>query len=244
MAVISDDFATDPATRWTGVDSAPFTWDSTNFEFVVDLTVSNPIAYRYTSSAPGSIEHECQVTFRLGTSSSEEGTGGPGVRMDSGGAEDYYGVNVNWRAGEIVIIRSVGGTATDVGLPLTGLTLADGDWITIRLAAAGTAGNNVVLSLWYAVDSGAGAKPNYTSMIGVDGSPNATRTDSDVDRLDAAGHAHVGIVSGAQGNQYDTMHDNWRAQAISDRGGGGGRTTKNTRSAPLGVEVGMGWRAA
>jgi len=239
MAVISDDFATDPATRWAGVDSAPFTWDNVNQEFVVDLTVTNPIAYRYTSSAPGSIEHECQVTFKMGTSSSEQGTGGPGVRMDSGGAEDYYGCNVNWRDGEIVIVRSVGGSATEVGLPLTGLTLTDDDWITIRLAAAGTAGSNVVLSLWYQTASGAGAKPNHTAMIGVDGSPDLTRTDSDTDRLDAANHSNVGIVSGAQGNQYDTRHDNWRAQNISDRGGaGGGRTTFNIHTVKLGMNLG------
>jgi hypothetical protein len=79
------------------------------------------------------------------------------------------------------------------------------------------------------------------------GAPNNTeRWNLDVNGATAAGNAAGSTAPGASGTVTISWADNgdwWVAAAITvKQAAAGGRTTKNTRTSPLGVEIGMGWR--
>jgi len=116
-----------------------------------------------------------------------------------------------------------GGTEDVITAQASGVTFTVGNWYTLRLAAAGGVGSNVVLSAWI-IDHGT-SKPSLGgsgNWQGVDASPHITATDTEGVRLDAAGHANCGIGGrSATNTDYDTRLDFWKERAISDRGGAG-----------------------
>ncbi|MFN3075392.1 MAG: hypothetical protein ABT940_00650 [Alphaproteobacteria bacterium] len=229
----TDDFSSDPfsAPRWTN-DIATAVWDSTNSELDMSYASAWP-GCRYSVNDAGSIEHEAQVTSIW---NGEFGaTTGAAVRMDNAAAQDWY--MGYWDRTNIILGRLNGGSETD--LTTFAFTATANDFVTQRIAASGSAGNNVALSMWRTTHGA--SKPSDPGWYGTDGSPDETYTDTSVDRLDAASHLDCGIAGHGEGADYDSRSDFFKLRAISDRAGAG-RTTRNTRSAPLGVNVGMNWR--
>jgi hypothetical protein len=96
---------------------------------------------------------------------------------------------------------------------------------SVRFAATFAGGNNV---------PAAGA--NSTAVLELDLGP---RTFAVVRETTAGqGSRSVGFAE-AVSDDVAAVH-----LAVYDLGGGGGRTTKNTRAFPLGTEIGMNWRGA
>jgi hypothetical protein len=58
MAILTDDFSTDPAARWTG-EGTTFAHDATDGEMDIN---TEGTAVRYTNADVGGIVHEAQVT--------------------------------------------------------------------------------------------------------------------------------------------------------------------------------------
>lgn len=214
----TDDFSTDPysAPRWTNERGAS-AWDSTNLE--LDMAQSTArIGSRYSVNDPGSIEQEAQATFLHDCafcSTAGEENGGPSVRNDSGGVDSWYWNAMDTVADNISLKTLFEGGETE--LATVAVTVADLDFWTIRLAAAGAAGANVELALWY-TNHGA-SKPSDPGWIGVDGSPDLTYTDTGANRHDAADDIQGGIAVKATGVAIDTRHDFFKVRAITDRGG-------------------------
>jgi hypothetical protein len=237
MANLSDDFTTDPAARWSARQGAEPTWDSGNSEF--DVTASARWLSIYDTTT-GSIEHECQATWLMSGGAS---IGMPAVRGRSDATIEAYVIgtmNPTSDTLQVSRINTGGGSMTQIGVDQT-VTIANSDWITVRIAAEGSAGSAVTLSVWWQVHAAAGGKPSDPGWIGVDGSPNYSVTDSAATgtRLDNSAATYAGLGSHWTGSDYDTRTIWWKARAISDRAGGGGRASKNTRAFSLGMELGM-----
>ena len=210
----TDDFGTDPTTRWT-VEVGAWAWDSTDLE--MDVNVSTDGLFRYSANSPGSIEHEAQVTA-IGSSANNR-LMGAATRVDNAGANDGY---LSWIHGAAVNLdRMVAGVRTTLttGTPVT---YTSGDWYSLRLSAEGGNGANVVLNFWI-TDHNA-TKPADPGWVGVVGTPDITYTDTDVARLDDSTLNLQGGIGGRQSDtsEFDTRHDFFKVRAISDRAGGGG----------------------
>lgn len=220
MAAQTDNFATDPTSRWT-FESGSATWDSGNSEY--DFDSSAITAARYLTS-PGNIEHEAQVTAVEGTSR----TPYCAVRMHNAGTNDEcYWIHSNGDGNFVLARYSAGGGI--VSLATWALSRASGDFITWRLAAEGTNGNNVVLSAW-ATNHGS-TKPSDPGWIGVDGSPGYTYTDTAAERNDdGTVHLQCGVGGRNGAGDHDTRHSYWKARNITDRGGGGAGQPAGSRS--------------
>ncbi|HYE22518.1 MAG TPA: hypothetical protein VD998_02940, partial [Verrucomicrobiae bacterium] len=208
-AVFTDNFDTDPyaSGRWVN-EILGGSWDSVNQEF--DLT-DDSVAIRYAST-PGSMDHEAQVTA-LAMSGSR--MVGPGVRFDQSGADTMYGSV--FEAGFVNFYRYNNGVRTTIASISIGVPFTSGNFYSMRVAATGGVGNNVVLSAWV-VDHGS-SKPSDPGWVGSDNSPNVTFTDNSVDRLDDAVNTHGGIAGRGNVAVYDDRHDYFKVRAISDRGG-------------------------
>lgn len=102
--------------------------------------------------------------------------------------------------------------------------------------------SNITTSQAGLVVLGVGGFTTLSSWSGTPGTPDFTvgATGSDCGLLYLISGSAQTVTPAASA----TGSDKWVAiaQAFKDAGGGGGRTTKNTRSAPLGIEVGMNWR--
>lgn len=219
-----DPFTDDPATRWT-VEEGGYVWDSTNFEMDATFTGTDT-AIRYSANGPGSIEHEAQVT---GVGSQNKMCGAA-VRMDNAGVDDAYFFEYQSDSA-IKIVRYLTSAGTQVASIAVG-TWAAGDFFTVRGAAAGAAGANVVLSAWL-TDHGSPTKPGDPGWIGVDASPDGTFTDTDANRLDATSHAHGGVGCRTPDADYDTRLDFFKVRAISDRAGGPAPASRRRSTLPL-----------
>ncbi|HYE22753.1 MAG TPA: putative Ig domain-containing protein, partial [Verrucomicrobiae bacterium] len=212
-AEFSDNFDTDPygSGRWVNeMDNA--VWDSANGE--LDTANDNAVAIRYVANSPGSIEHEAQITAMLQTSRLV----GPGVRFDNTGADSMYGMVLE-TTGQITIYRWNAGVQTTIANGSSGVTGTNGNFYSMRLAASGTVGGNVVLNAW--VVSHGSTKPSDPGWVGSDGSPNLTFTDTAASgtRLDGNQYSQAGIAGRAGVNVDDERHDYFKVRAISDRGG-------------------------
>ena len=85
--ILTDDFSTDPSSRWSALQGTAPTWDSTNLEYDADMAGASDLVHRYTANDPGNLGHECQITFQLGSVRAH----GPAVRVASdGGNIDAY----------------------------------------------------------------------------------------------------------------------------------------------------------
>jgi hypothetical protein len=211
MAEYTDDFSTDPASRWTSRVTS-FAWDSTDNELDISHAGS-AVLEEYTANVPGSIDHESQVTSIVG---GEYIMVASAARID-GTASDGYVTWINHDTNLIYIGRIEGGTAP-YELASEAVTAATGDWFTVRLAVSGAAGANVDIDVWY-TNHGA-SKPTDPGWIGTDGAPDFEYTDTDGTRLDATSHDACGIGGrSAISADYDTRHSFWKSRAISDRGG-------------------------
>jgi hypothetical protein len=189
-------------------------WDSTDEELDV-AHVGAVTCVEYVANTPGSIEHEAQVTAL--SSASEPQVITAAVRIDGAGV-DWYSVTIRQVTNLIRIHRYVAGASTEIYS--AALTITAGNFVTVRLAAAGAVGDNVVLSVW--VTEHSTTKPADPGWIGVDGSPDFTYTDTAGTRLDASTHDACGIGgSSAISADYDTRLCFWKSRAISDRSGGG-----------------------
>lgn len=221
-----DTFATDPyaTPRWTN-ESGTHVWDSGNSELDMSLAVGGPGA-RYSVNGPGSIEHESQVTAVENHSMGDAGVG-PGVRMHNTGTDDWYTL---WYDAGTTLYLGRWNAGVRTNLTTFSFTYTNGNFVTARMAAAGTAGSNVALSMWRNHDGA--SKPADPGWYGADGTPDHTYTDTSVDRLDDSAHAHCGITGRGQGVDYDTRCCFWKSRAISDRGGAG-TNPKGPLSNPL-----------
>lgn len=211
---LSDNFTTDTyASAWTRRAGATPVGavDVVNGEFDVDL--STPRWGLQYNTSPGSNDHEVQVTWQVGTSSSHVGVGGPCVGMRNDATTEWYYIeDYNRDATEIQVKRkNSDGSATQIGTSQN-FDQADGTWTTIRMARDG---NDI--DVWLQND--ASKPPTDPGWIGSDGSPTFTITDS---TYTGATYSYVGLCGHTSGSDYDTRHDYWKARALSDRGGGGG----------------------
>lgn len=205
----TDDFGTDPSSRWT-VELGAWAWDSGTFD--MDANLASFQGARYTNGSPGSIEHEAQCTAVLGASRGP----GPGVRFDNTGVDDWY--SHHWGGANVYALSrwNAGTRSALTTFPLTG---AENDFCTYRLAASGTAGSNVVLDTW-ATNHGT-SKPSDPGWYGDSGSPGGTYTDTNASRLDDSVHAQCGVGCRNGGTDFDTQIDFFKLRAISDRAGAG-----------------------
>lgn len=210
----TDDFSTDPSSRWTAHRSASPTWDSGNGEYDMN-TASGDSWIRYSANNPGSIEHESQHTFFLNGRVSQD-RHGVAIRLASA-ADDAYHLVAGNQADSLYLNRYNAGTRSTIAT-FTGYTMANDEFHTCRLAASGTAGNNVVLDAW---DTNHGAsKPGADpGWLGTDGTPDDTYTDTSVDRLDDSTHIYCGIGWQGQGGDWDTQCDWFKERALTDRSG-------------------------
>lgn len=225
----TDDFSTDPASSWTTeFGSSHYVWDSTDDE--MDVNNSTEVMVRYTANNPGSIEHEAQITQFAVTNNNR--CAWTGVRMrDSSTTDDGY---VGWidTGNTFNITRYNAGVRTGLATPVFETWTAS-DYYTLRLAASGTAGSQVVLSYW--VDDHNASKPSDPGWIGVDASPEGTYTDTSASgggsgqRLDTSNHTHCGIAGRGRDADADTHHDYFKERAISDRGGAAAAPLKRRR---------------
>lgn len=226
MAVLTDNFTTDTSANWAHSGGAAFfptsdvTWDTGAGELVVDYDSQG--LGRYTTET-GSLEHEVQLTVRMPSTTLEHSvTGSP--RMNSGDgyflapASDYRAALARFNGGSITVLRYVDlATGSDFATGDTATEPDPSDWVTVRLAAEGSVGGNVTLSLWWVVH-GASKPASDPGWIGTDGSPQFVYVDSDANRLDDSVHNDVGIA-GLQ-NTTSTRADWWKARNISDRSPG------------------------
>lgn len=130
-----------------------------------------------------------------------------------------------------------------------------GTWSGSRVEASNTTGTGNSQD----VDSGNATSAGAAVFVGAftSDSPNVNTITEDAaftllgEDQDASSRCHLGmagriVATGTTDSASWTLQAgaNWRAGVVvfAEGGGGGGRTTKNTRSAPLGSEVGMGWR--
>lgn len=218
-----DPFTTDPysAPRWVNrIQTAA--WDSGDSSLDVSH-VGSATLLEYTANAPGSIEHESQVTT---TSAAGENTVvGVACRID-GATSDFYSFSGDRANSFVRFHKRVGGSLTT--LQSTAQSITATNFVSFRIAAAGAAGANVVLSGWF-TDSGGTSKPSDPGWLGVDGSPGFTYTDTAADRLDDSVHDACGIGGPpALNSDYDTRLCWWKSRAISDRTGGGTSVTGTT----------------
>lgn len=228
---LSDDFSTDTTSGWTARAGVIWVHDAANGE--ADLVVSNPRYGIQYNTTPGSTDHECQVSFRVGSSSSHGGVGGPAVRMRNNATKEWYYLAVYPRdtGTELQLLRrndgtdSSGASSTQIGTSQS-FTIADNDFITLRLAAVGT-----TLSVWWRND-GATKLSSDPGWIGVDGSPNYSQTDA---TYNSSTYDWGGLAGNSSGSDYDTQHDYFKCRAISDRGGGGGGSTPKTKLLMQGI---------
>ena len=117
--------------------------------------------------------------------------------------------------------------STTVGTPAT----ATGLFGTLTVTAPGVAADDMV------VDSAWGDSPFGT--IGADQTERNTETPSSLLKQSTQPGTAGGVMS------WGDPISNWGTGAVAFKvTASGGRTTKNTRGFPLGVEVGMGWRMA
>jgi len=208
--ILTDDFSTDPSSRWSTIFGTAPTWDSTNLELDCDTTAD--FIHRYTANDPGNLGHECQVTFILGSVRCF----GPAVRMaNDGGNDDCYAAY--WDTGNSVVIARFDNGVRTV-LNALSLTAASGDWVTLRLRAEAS-GSDTLLTV-YGVNHGT-TKPSSapaweTTSLG-------TATDPAASDHAAARHGSCGIGGRPGASDYDTRHDFWTAR-INDEVGGGGET--------------------
>jgi hypothetical protein len=214
----TDDFSTNPNTRWqTYTGWGGYTWDSADGE--VDMANDGIIAY---TTSPGSIEHEAQATFLTYNTNGAGWSGGATVRMNtSTSVRDAY--FTEWEpgsgtAGTLYLSRYAAGTYAE--LASYSFDIDTSQFWTVRIAAAGGAGANVVLTVWYSLHGT--SKPSDPGWYGVDGSPDRTYTDTAASRLDETANSLCGMGSGGASTEYDTRHDFFKVRAISDRGGGAG----------------------
>lgn len=207
-----DDFSTDPFSdpRWTN-DRGTAVYDGTNDELDMSFAIGHPQC-RYSVNDAGSMEQEAQITSVW--DGLFEQAAGAAVRMDNAGGQDCY--FTAWDRTDLLIYRSNGGSPTLFAQDaLSGTAF---DFFTNRLAAAGSAGNNVVLSWW--TDNHGASKPTDPGWYGVDGAPDGSDTDSSVDRLDAAGHLDCGSAGIGAGVDHDSRSCFFKLRAISDRSSG------------------------
>lgn len=208
----TDNFDADSSADWTNDGTSAYNRDTTNGE-QDGSAWDNDARLRYSANNPGSIEHECQVT---GLTNSSTRAVFAGVRMQASPG-DAYGVRVqnNGSGAQVLVLSRINaGTRTDIYTSAAFGTL--GNFVTVRLAAEGTAGSNVVLDMW-TTDHGA-SKPSDPGWYGTDDSPTDTYTDSDANRLDDAAHLYGGFAGrGPAGAGHDSRMDFWRVRAISDR---------------------------
>jgi hypothetical protein len=229
MAVLIDDFTTDPAARWSARQGVEPTWDSGNSEF--DVTASARWLSIYDTTT-GSIEHEVQATWIMGGGSS---MGMPALRGRSDATiEAYYigTVNASTDILQVHRLNTGGASHTQIGVDQSLTGIGSADWLTVRIAAQGTAGSAVTLSVWWQIHAAAGGKPADPGWIGVDGSPQYQVTDSAASgtRLDNAAATYAGLGSHWTGSDYDTRTIWWKARAISDRAGGAGGAVDTVQS--------------
>ena len=209
----TDDFSTDPSTRWTQ-EIGTYTWDSANGELEVNTVDGNLEYYFRNNNSPGSIEHECVGMMRVSPNDYDGWQSAVAVRGASSGGVPY---NLEpepapGTGGSIYLMR---GSSTI--LATYAVDVDTSDYWTFRLAAEGVAGANVLLSVWYQ-NEGATKPATDPGWIGADGSPNQTYTDTSASRLDASTDNYCGIA-GYVNTAYDEQFDYWRTRAISDRAG-------------------------
>lgn len=160
----------------------------------------------------------------------------------------YYALNITGNAANVVtanfgsaspeyrriIVEEFSGIATSSATDGSVQT-SDGTGTTYTTADITTSQSGLVVM-------GVGGFTSLSAWSGTAGNPDftvgATVSDGALVYL-ISGSAQT-VTPGASA----TGSDRWVtvAQAFKDAAGGGGRTTKNTRSAPLGIEVGMNWR--
>lgn len=210
----TDDFSTDPSSRWTlEMGSAP-TWDSTNNEY--DILTNLTEMLRYSANGAGSIEHESQVTATW-VSGGTARLAMAATRFDNTGVNDCYACYLQAGADNVLARYNA---SSRTGLTSNAFSMSSNDFATVRLATSGAAGANVVCDVWD-VNHGS-TKPSDPGWYGTDASPDWTYTDTSASRLDDSVHAHCGIAGRPGTGDFDSRHDYFKLRAISDRGGGGG----------------------
>lgn len=228
MALITDFFATDTTANWTVRAGSIWVHDAANQE--ADLVVSNPRYCVQYNTSPGGADHECQGTFQVGTSSSHGGACVVAVRVNNGATKQWYYVAVYPRDSIIQLLRrndgsdSSGSSSTQLGGDQA-FTVADGDWITVCLAAEGT-----TISLWF-TNHGASPPVAEPAWLSEGGAAQHSATDATYN------HQYVGMAGNSSGSDYDTRTKWWKARLISDRPGGA-RTTRNIHTLGLGMNLG------
>lgn len=216
---LSDNFDADTSTRWTDrLGASPaHVWDGTNFEMDVDCSVGN-IGIQYSSAGPGSIEHEAQVTYKVGGAIAQPSPG-VAVRMRNDATTEWYAAYIDRETNRLEIHRRNAAGNWD-SLATLGITVANNDFVTVRLRAAGAVGAAVVLDAWY-LNHGS-SKPSDPGWIGATADLNVTdAATTDTVRHDQAEHAYCGVSGKAGGFDYDTQHDFWKARTIAEASGGG-----------------------
>ena len=220
--VWTDDFATDTAASWSPWSSSSWTHDAVNGERSVAWgNAGGPKGFRYSAHNAGSLNHEAQVSGRL-VAPFRTRMGLPAVRM-SAVQRDAYVLDVHTRFPAIDVHRCVNGVVTNilnVFAEPAGYAVDSEEWVTMRLAASGAVGANVLIHVWAKTETST-TKPTDPGWIGVDASPQWTYTDTAVDRLDDAVHADCGIVNTVNGSSSvaDAKYDYFKLRAIADRGG-------------------------
>lgn len=216
MALITDNFNADSSADWNAQGSAFYDRDAVNGELIQDWSDYGALIH---DNNTGSIDCEAQLTGRL-PSVTLNHWAGPGVRLTAGNgygivfAADYDGGGPPGSGG-LTLIRYNAEALT----ALQYFSLAPGipttlDWLTIRMAAQGAVGANVVIDIW--VSEHGALKPTDPGWIGDNNSPHFTFTDTDASRLDGVGDIGVGIC-GLMNVGNPARGDFWKARAISDR---------------------------
>lgn len=210
----TDDFSTD-ATGWTDMDGfGDWTHDSTNDEADITINGGPTNNFRF-DTAPGDMEQEAQITAIQGASSTY--CTGPIVRCHNSTTEDLY--MLHFDATNYRFDRLNGGSRTTISNGALARA-AGGDFYTIRLAASGANGANVLLEGWLN-DTNSTTKPSDPGWIGDTGTPDCSYTDTDANRLDDSSvHLYGGMGHQYESSDYDTRCDHFKVQTISDRDGG------------------------
>ena len=235
----TDDFGTDPASRWNNPDTGNdyFSWDNTNDELDFSLA-GNDIFAVYSANNSGSMDHESQVTT-LCHNGTERRVIGCGVRMYDNATEEGYAIWGDANASNILIGEKQSGGSFAVLATQGTTTFTDGNFYTFTLAAEGV-GATVTLSGWLVDETGTkpASDPGWTTSA----SPPATTVnhpDSSPDRLiNASNHVDCGIASAtAIAGDYDTRHDYFKLRAISDRAGGAASIMNQIQNGNLGSDL-------
>lgn len=212
----TDNFDTDPfASRWALLRNCT-SWNSTDLD--IDCTPDNGSINLIYNTTLDSIDHEAQVTLRGPGSGSSLGPG-PFVRSDDSLLQGYTAEYVNYGGSgtSAIRIRRVSDDGPNDFLDEVSVsgTFVNDQWVTIRMAAEGAVGGDVVLSFWVQLH-GSGTKPSDPGWIGSNGSPDATYTDTGgAGRRNAATFTFAGIGGG--GTHPDSSNDYWKARDISAR---------------------------